>query len=422
MGTMDRKGTSVSGKEITSVGERRGKVLIMVPGVGAALGDVFPYLRIGEALLDAGHIVVLAIADPIRKRVEKTLGIIDERFELQRREVYASRRFTFLLKLPIGAPEFIVQFLNNALPESLAARDCLLSFLHSQPRLDVMIGKCLGSPEIQGKWGFSVLDLAISPNVAKKSGRVPFQLSLLGRVIARAVVVAKGGKWFPSKTAKPMMTLGLWSQTLSGEGAESGRFRACGFVSPPWPKNRAPLSDGLEEFLNDGEPPVAFVFGSQLHRFGVDRVIDIANYLAKRGGHRVVVAGVMEAPKSPARNRVIFVAPFVNLDVLLPGCCAVVSHAGIGTIGSAIRSGIPSIMFPKLFDQPYNAKLVERQGLGVALDLSTDFNGNAIKDALELVCDGAFLKNIREVSEKVNRECGIESVLRYVNELVGLRN
>jgi UDP:flavonoid glycosyltransferase YjiC (YdhE family) len=178
----------------------------------------------------------------------------------------------------------------------------------------------------------------------------------------------------------------------------------------------------LEAFLNDGEPPVAFVFGSQLHRFGVDRVIDIANDLANRGGHRVVVAGVMEAPKSPVRNRAIFVAPFVNLDVLLPGCCALVSHAGIGTIGSAIRSGIPSIMFPKRFDQPYNAKLVERQGLGVVLDSSTDFNGNTIKDALELVCAGAFLKNIREVSDKVNRESGIETVLRYINELVGLRN
>jgi UDP:flavonoid glycosyltransferase YjiC (YdhE family) len=79
-------------------------------------------------------------------------------------------------------------------------------------------------------------------------------------------------------------------------------------------------------------------------------------------------------------------------------------------------------MFPKLFDQPYNAKLVERQRLGVALDSSKDFNGYAIKDALELVCDGAFLKNLREVSEKVNRECGIESVLRCVNELVVLRN
>jgi UDP:flavonoid glycosyltransferase YjiC (YdhE family) len=394
----------------------------MVPGAGAALGDVFPYLRIGEALLDAGHSVVLAIADPIHKRVEKTLGIIDERFELQRRDVYARRRFTFLLKLPIGAPEFIVQFLNNNLPESLAARDCLLRFLHSRRRFDVMIGRCLGLPDIQQEWGFSVLDVVISPNVVSKSARVPFQLTRLGRVIARTVLVAKGGKWFPSKTTNPMMSLGLWSPTLSSEGTESGRFRACGFVSPPWPQNRAPLPDGLEAFLNDGEPPVAFVFGSQLHRFGVDRVIDIANDLANRGGHRVVVAGVMEAPKSPVRNRAIFVAPFVNLDVLLPGCCALVSHAGIGTIGSAIRSGIPSIMFPKRFDQPYNAKLVERQGLGVVLDSSTDFNGNTIKDALELVCAGAFLKNIREVSDKVNRESGIETVLRYINELVGLRN
>ena len=405
-------------KGMTNVHERRGKVLIMVPGIGGALGDVFPYLRIGEALLDAGHSVVLAIADPIRQRVEKAFGMIDERFELQRREVYAHRRFTFLLKLPITQPEFIVNFLNNNLPESLAARDCLLRFLHSHPRFDVMIGRCLGLPEIQEEWGFSVLDVFISPIVVTTSARVPFQVSLFGRVLTRAVLIANGGKWFPTKTTHPKMSLGLWSPSLSREGAVKGRFQVCGFISSPWPKNRAPLPDGLAAFLNAGAPPVAFVFGSYLNRFGVDRVIAVANDLAKRGGHRVVVTGVMEAPKSPVRNSAIFVAPFVNLDVLLPECCAIVCHGGIGTIGDAMRSGIPSIVFPQLFDHPYNAMLVERQGLGVALDSSTDFNGNAINDALERVCDDAFQKKIRAVSEKVNRESGIESVVRHVNELV----
>ena len=405
-------------KGIANVHERRAKVLIMVPGIGGTLGDVFPYLRIGEGLLDAGHGVVLAIAEPVRKRVEKAFGIIDERFELQRREVYVHRRFTFLLKLPISQPEFVVNFLNNNLPESLAARDCLLRFLHSQPRFDVMIGRCLGLPEIQEEWGFSVLDLFVSPITVTKSARVPFQVSLLGRIASRMVLIANGGKWFPTKTTHPRMSFGLWSPSLSREGAARGRFQVCGFVTPPWPKNRAPLPDGLEAFLNDGEPPVAFVFGSYLYRLGVDRVIAVANDLAKRGGHRVVVTGVMEAPKSPVRNSAIFVAPFVNLDVLLPECCAIVCHGGIGTIGDAMRSGIPSIVFPQLFDHPYNAMLVERQGLGVALDSSKDFNDNAIKDALERVCDGAFLKNVRAVSEKVSRESGIESVLRYVNKLL----
>ena len=403
---------------ITNVHARRGKVMIMVPGVGAALGDVFPYLRIGEALLDAGHSVVLAIADPVRQRVENAFGIIDERFELQRREVYARRRFSFLLKLPIAQPEYIVQFLNNTLPESLAARDCLLRFLHSAPGLDVMIGRCLGLEEIQEEWGFAVLDVVISPNVVSKSARVPFQLSPLGRLASRIVLAARGGHWFPRKTTRPMMRFGLWSPTLSREGPASGRFRVCGFVSPPWPKHRAPLPDGLKAFLKAGEPPVAFVFGSYLNRFGGDRVIAVANDLAKCSGHRVVVAGVMEAPKAPVRNGAVFVAPFVNCDVLLPECRAIVCHGGIGTIGDAMRSGIPSIVFPQAFDHPYNAMLVERQGLGVALDSSTDFNGNAIKDALERVRDGAFLKNLRAVYEKVNRESGIESVLQYVNDLV----
>jgi UDP:flavonoid glycosyltransferase YjiC (YdhE family) len=409
-------------KGITHVHERRGKILIMVPGIGAALGDIFPYLRIGEALLDAGHSVFLAIADPVRKRVENALGLIDERFELQRREVYARRRFSFLLKLPIAQPEFIVQSLNNTLPESLAARDCLLRFLHSHPRFDVMIGRCLGLPEIQEKWGFSVIDLVISPNIVSKSARVPFHLTPLGRVASRTVLIAKGGQWIPTKTTHPTMSFGLWSPSLSREGAARGRFQVCGFISSPWPKSRAPLPDGLEAFLNEGEPPVAFVFGSYLNRFGVDRVIAVANDLAKPGGHRVVVAGVMEAPKSPVRNRAIFVAPFVNCDLLLPECCAIVCHGGIGTIGDAMRSGIPSIVFPQAFDHPYNAMLVERQGLGVALDSSTDFNGNAIGDALKCVCDGAFLENIRAVYEKVKREPGIESVLRYVNEQVVLRS
>lgn len=51
-------------------------------------------------------------------------------------------------------------------------------------------------------------------------------------------------------------------------------------------------------------------------------------------------------------------------DWLFPRCAAVVHHCGVGTMASALRSGVPQVPVAVMFDQPHNAKLCV--ALGVA--------------------------------------------------------
>ena len=58
---------------------------------------------------------------------------------------------------------------------------------------------------------------------------------------------------------------------------------------------------------------------------------------------------------------------YVRHDAVLPQAALVVTHAGTGTVVSALAAGIPCVCIPLGRDQPVNAALVEELGLGLAL-------------------------------------------------------
>jgi MGT family glycosyltransferase len=58
---------------------------------------------------------------------------------------------------------------------------------------------------------------------------------------------------------------------------------------------------------------------------------------------------------------------YVRHDAVLPQAALVVTHAGTGTVVSALAAGVPCVCIPLGRDQPVNAALVEELGLGLAL-------------------------------------------------------
>lgn len=60
---------------------------------------------------------------------------------------------------------------------------------------------------------------------------------------------------------------------------------------------------------------------------------------------------------------------YVPLGQLLPGCRAIVHHAGIGTTSQALASGTPQVVCPMAFDQFDNAMRVRRAGCGIELPM-----------------------------------------------------
>lgn len=57
---------------------------------------------------------------------------------------------------------------------------------------------------------------------------------------------------------------------------------------------------------------------------------------------------------------------FVRMSRISGRVRAIVHHGGIGTMFAAMRAGVPAVVVPRAFDQPFNARLVERSGVGLA--------------------------------------------------------
>ncbi|HEY4219765.1 MAG TPA: glycosyltransferase, partial [Myxococcota bacterium] len=146
----------------------------------------------------------------------------------------------------------------------------------------------------------------------------------------------------------------------------------------------AALPGDLAQFLDDGEPPVYVGFGSMplADRARLTRTVVDAVALA---GVRAVVSrgwgGLGDDDVSLPSERV-FVAGSVPHGALFPRVRCVVHHGGAGTTQTAARAGVPQVLVPHGFDQPYWALRAHAVGLAPKA-LSTSFSARALADAID---------------------------------------
>lgn len=124
-----------------------------------------------------------------------------------------------------------------------------------------------------------------------------------------------------------------------------------------------PLSDELEAFLDAGEPPIYFGFGSIRAPEDISRAM-IAS--ARALGRRAIVSRgwtelelVDDAPDCLAIDE-------VNQQTLFKRVAAVVHHGGAGTTTAAARAGAPQVVIPQHYDQHYWAGRVRALDIGSA--------------------------------------------------------
>jgi UDP:flavonoid glycosyltransferase YjiC (YdhE family) len=131
---------------------------------------------------------------------------------------------------------------------------------------------------------------------------------------------------------------------------------------PYWDGGADPLAPGPA----GAGPRVLVSFGSFLGRLAADqlrRVVDALSALPVE----VIVAGTSSsdaATSQPGGPRVRYVG-FTPVSDLLPACCAVVHHGGIGSTFAALGRGLPALVVPQAFDQPFNARMVAGRGVGI---------------------------------------------------------
>ncbi len=91
------------------------------------------------------------------------------------------------------------------------------------------------------------------------------------------------------------------------------------------------------------------------------RLMPDCDFMVAAGAER----GLGEAPADLPPN--VTLAAHIPQLAMLRDASALITHGGLGSLKEAISCGVPTLVMPVVFDQPYNAMRVRELSLGVAL-------------------------------------------------------
>jgi vancomycin aglycone glucosyltransferase len=271
---------------------------------------------------------------------------------------------------------------------------------------DLIVGATtlqIAGPSVAERLGLSYVFAAYCPAVIPASHHAPPVLTMLGDKPAPAGS-DYGPLWAQDRQRWNMMwgaalnsrraTLGLAPvDDVLGHVLTARPWLAADDTLAPWPdaesnavfqtgawllEDEQRLPDELIAFLDAGDPPVYFGFGSIRAVPGISRsMIDAARSLGLRA---IVSRGWAELALIDDQPDCLSIGD-VNHTALFKRVAAVVHHGGAGTTTAATRAGAPQVLIPQHYDQFYFAERVRQLGIGASATVDS-LNG-ALADALQ---------------------------------------
>jgi len=397
-------------------------------------GDLNPYLALALALRERGHEPVLALPEHFREDVERvglvlapvgrvldeaadeTAKIIDGIMHSRRGGEYIYRR----LMLP-------------------TVRETYAQLLDATAGADLLVSQPLGiaAPLVAEVTGVRWVATVLAP-LSFASGHemvVPPPLPALKRLEGLGPAVPRFFAWLMRRVSlgwtEPVRQLRRELGLPQGRHAIfEGQYgaplvlamfsRVFAAPQPDWPVNThitgqlvndsaqgLALSRELAQFLQDGEPPVVFTLGSAaVRRSGTffDESIRAMQRLRRRA---VFLAGADTVERLahtlPASMCMVDAAPH---SLLFPRASMIVHQAGVGTLGSALRAGVPTIAVPFANDQPDNAWRIAQLGVSRTIH-PRDYRASNVMDVVDATLrDDAVRQRAARIGEVVRAEDG----------------
>ncbi|QGM45266.1 glycosyltransferase [Methylocystis heyeri] len=373
------------------------KILIVTFG---SLGDLHPFIALGQALQREGFSVVVASSSDHRERVEAhglgftpiSPSLADIRARLGLDMGGLARRMSeddgFLFR------DLIFPHLHQSYEQLLAiSAGAATVVAHSIAFSAHAAAEKLGIPLALVTLSPMLLYSAYDPPLGSRAPFIPEPRARLSLAYNRAMLglfAELADRWaaplrrfrrdlgLPNPgpfalfrgVARDIPTIGLHSALLAPPRPDhSPNLLVAGHsfhdAATSMSEEEAAL---LEEFLEAGEAPVVFTLGSfvshGLHAH-YRACVEAAQSLGKRA---ILLADKEDVEElragAPAS---VHVAGYVPHSQLFPRALAVAHHGGIGTSGQALRAGKPQLVTPFLGDQQDNSARLARLGVARAL-------------------------------------------------------
>lgn len=175
-------------------------------------------------------------------------------------------------------------------------------------------------------------------------------------------------------------------------------------------EDSTPLSPELSEFLDSGEPPIYFGFGSMPAPKSVTRtLIDSARAIGRRA---IISQGWADLDVSDDAPDYIVIGD-VNQQALFPRVAMIIHHGGAGTTATASRSGVPQVVIPMFSDQFYWASRVCSLGIGSSVVGSLTLE--TLETALRKSLEPSVVRNAQNLAQQLSSDGAMVAARRLVD-------
>ncbi len=436
---------SLHPKPVAERGTKGGSGARVVLTCVGFLGDLHPYLAIGQELVHRGHSPVIATVPGHRQRVEasglafhplRAMTAEEPTPELVRRVFGGRRGIEFIIR------ELILPALRTAYEDTgavAAGADLLVS--HPLTIATRLVAEARGLPWISTQLAPSGVLSAEDPSLFPGLGWL-YRLhppAVVWRAVWRlADRVTR--RWLrPYDGLRRQLGLPDFGNPLFAGGHSP--WRELGLFSPrfgvpqvDWPPRtvatgfpflaQAPVENpALERWLAAGPAPVIFTLGSSA-------VMDPGSFFhesaraAERIGRRALLLGALfkvpgsdlepRSPVLPGADTDVFAADYIPYAQVFPRAVAIVHQGGIGTTSEALRAGPPMLVVPFGADQPDNAARAKRLGVAEVLT-RRQYQTRNIAAALRLLLErGNYRMRAQEMGTALEDEDGVATACDFI--------
>lgn len=422
---------------------------IVIATVGS-LGDLFPFLAVGQVLRARGHRVTVATHAVHRQPVEQAGLVFAEASgmaEPEDREAFVAKAFH-----PWRGPRFVVH--------DVAALDVRASYRKLQPicaDADVLLTSTLAfAAQIIGEqesasgrlcWMSAVLApagfLSASDPPATGFDRLDAFLRCSpqrGRWLARVASRVTRPWTAPVRTLR--RELGLPAQSPLGDPFHRGQHAPQGVLAlfspllgqpqPDWPPHvhitgvarytqPAVPDPALQAFLESGLPPLVFTLGSAAVHANASFLRESASAAQQLGQRAVLLTGSpsMRAQLPTDLPASIHCVDYAVHAELFSRAAVIVHHGGIGTSSEALRAGRPMLVVPHGFDQPDNAARLRRLGVAEILPAARYRSDRAAMWLDRLLHEPAYRERAAACARAVRSEDGAQVAAGIIEAAAG---
>ncbi|KYF84458.1 hypothetical protein BE17_45875 [Sorangium cellulosum] len=197
------------------------------------------------------------------------------------------------------------------------------------------------------------------------------------------------------------------------------QFHVTGFLfldaAPAW---TPPAS--LSRFLEAGPPPLCIGFGSMTNADPRRLLTLLLGGLRQAGQRAVLLGGWGDLGQGVELPDSVYALDQAPHDWLFPRAAGVVHHGGAGTTGAVLRAGVPSLVIPYNFDQPFWGKRVSELGVAPAPLRLRDLTAARLAGAFDrLAHDAEMRTRAAELGRRVRAEDGLKEAVDRIHGVIG---